>query len=338
MARKWSAKASGLAPNCIQIELTQGCNLGCDFCGIHAIGYQKMKRGADLMTVETAVSLAHQVRDAGWNPRIEFAMHGEPTLHPDRALIVDAFRRALPKSYIMMTSNGGGLLKDTEAAVDALFNAGLNTLALDNYQTVSIVPKIVERLCGMSVEELHTNAPLHAPDGTVIRVYPQDPEGNPHTRHKGRLLSIVRDISVATDGTHAKLNNHAGSAAPLNDEGAGKRCAKPFRELSVRWDGNVAICCNDWPGTYRCGNVVTDGLLAVWHSDAMEAARSMLYAGRREMVPCLGCDATSYRVGLLPDKLGKETVAAPTRETFAQIEKALADGPYTSAVRPPLRL
>lgn len=28
----------------------------------------------------------------------------------------------------------------------------------------------------------------------------------------------------------------------------GKRCAMPFREMAIRWDGSVALCCDDWRG------------------------------------------------------------------------------------------
>lgn len=330
------------APNAVQIELSQGCNLGCSFCGIHAIGYDSMKRGVDFMTVDTAVSLARQMKEAGWNPRIEFAMHGEPTLHPDKALIIRAFRDNLPRAYIMMTSNGGGLLKDTEKQIDEMFSAGLNMLALDNYQTVKIVPKIVEKLTGITIDQFwefwkeEGAARLNMPSEPLLSFYPEDPLANPHTRRSDKFISIVRDISVAVDGTHATLNNHAGSAAPLNDRGVGKKCAKPFRELSVRWDGNVALCCNDWPGVYRCGNIKKDGLLAVWNGPEMDAARRMLYLGRREMAPCKGCDATSYRVGLLPDRLGKEEMPAPDATTARIIAAALKKGPYTKPVRGPL--
>lgn len=330
------------APFAVQVEASQGCNLGCEFCGIHAIGYQKKARGTDFMSIETAQSLATQIKELGWNPRIEFAMHGEPTLHPAISTLVEVFRSTLGKgAYLMITSNGGGLLgRDVPGAVESLFDAGLNTLALDNYQSVNIVPKIVDKLLGISHDEAFPDYHIYTPRGggrpIDIRFYPQDKTLSPHTRHRGRAILITQDISVALDGNHSMLNNHAGSAMPLNDRMKGKPCAKPFRELSVRWDGNVALCCNDWPGLYRTGNIVTDGLENVWNSDAMFAARQMLLRGRREMSPCDGCDAASYRVGLLPDKLGrkKHEYPEPDKETAKTIKLALKDGPYTSIVRP----
>lgn len=308
-------------PYAVQVELTQGCNLGCSFCGINALGYQKLARGKDLMSLETARSLAGQLKSLRWNPRIEFAMHGEPTLNPQAAAIIKEFRRALPKCYIMMTSNGGGLLTRPVDGIEELFAAGLNTLALDDYESVKIVPRLLAAYAAKGREKI-----VH---------YPDDPTGNPHSRHTGRLLSIVKDISVATKGTHSSLNNHAGSAAPLNDRGVGKRCAKPFRELAVRWDGSVALCCNDWPGLYRCGNILKEGVDAIWQGEAFVAARQMLIAGRREFAPCKGCDAMSTRVGLLPDPRGNEALPPVDASTAKAIKKALAKGPYTSLGKDP---
>ena len=316
------AKRKQEAPFAVQIEASQGCNLGCDFCGIHAIGYQKKKRGLDLMSAETAESVAKQMAAAGWNPRIEFAMHGEPTMHPALDVLIGAFRKHLKRAFIMVTSNGGGLLGgDVPGKVRALFDAGLNTLALDNYENVNIVPKIVEKIVNADgIPEMYS--------------YPQDKQLSPHDRHRGRAILVVQDISKADDGNHSHLNNHAGSAGPLDYSKQGQRCAKPFREMSIRWDGNVAICCNDWPGKFRVGNVVTDGLVKVWEHERLEAARAALYNGRRDMIDtCNGCNAVSYRVGLLPDKLGKEVLNLPTPAQKRLIAAAQAAGPYTTTVK-----
>jgi radical SAM protein with 4Fe4S-binding SPASM domain len=235
----------------------------------------------------------------------------------------------------MMTSNGGGLLKAPGAAanIQALFDAGLNVLALDDYEVVKIVPKIIDNL--YDNEEVFNY--LAGELNLQVYDYPTEPQGNPHTRRKPheRVLSVIQDISKAGTGTHSLLNNHAGAGAPLNNSQAGKRCAKPFREMSIRWDGNVAVCCNDWRGVYKCGNVVTDGLDKVWNGPAMQAARRKLYHGMRDFGPCKGCDARSYRPGLLPDKLGKYELDLPTKRDLVTIEAACAGESYTAPVLRP---
>lgn len=310
-------------PNAVQIELSEGCNLRCAVCGLNGI------RGKDndykFMAQSTLQTLMEQMVKLKWNPRIEFAMHGEPSMHPDFAGMIKVVRDAAPKYHIMMTSNGGGFLRKPGplASVRAVFAAGLNTLALDDYENAKLVPKIREAV--------RDNL-----EGVDVFEYPENPDGNPHGRHRGKKLVFIQDLITATKGTHSHVNNHAGTGAPPNEQGHGKRCAKPFRELSVRWDGSVAVCCNDWRGIYQCGNVVEDGLDEVWNGKAMGAARVALYGGHRELIDvCSGCDALSHRVGLLPDKFGKIQLPAPDSSVKRDIAAAQKRGPLTEPVLRP---
>lgn len=311
-------------PFCIQIEPVQGCNLGCDFCGIHAIGYQQKARGLDCMTPETAQTVAAQCAELGWNPRIEFAVHGEPTLHPNLPALVKTFRDELPGAYLLVTSNGGGLLQDTISRIQQLFDAGLNTLALDDYESNKIVQRVLHNIGDDVLFDVYDYPDTH-------------PKASPHTRYAGQRVVIVKDLVSASAGTHSIVHNSAGDAFPLDFSKEGQRCAKVFREISVRWDGNVAICCNDWSGTFKVGNVNTEGLEAIWQHPRMQAARRALYAGERSaLLPCKGCNATTYRNGLLPDKKGKLDLLPLDVDDRMLLAEATEGDPYTSRARPVL--
>jgi radical SAM protein with 4Fe4S-binding SPASM domain len=153
------------------------------------------------------------------------------------------------------------------------------------------------------------------------------------------MLVRIRDIAEqAADkkiGNHGKLFNYAGLGFAPNDSMAGKRCHQPFRQLAIRQDGSVAICCNDWRGEYKCGNILDEGVEGIWQGNAMGAAREMLIRGKREMAPCKGCDHRSYRVGLLPDLMGRGKLHRPDEQTARDIRAALKDGPLTAPVLRP---
>lgn len=315
-------------PFAVQIELSEGCNLRCSFCGIN--GIRGKERTYKFMTPKTAEAIASQIAEAGWNPRIEFAMHGEPTMNPKAAEIVGIFRKHLPKVSILMLSNGGGLVDSPYAKIKALFDAGLNTLGLDEYQNVKLVPKIIGALTDDAYHS--TIAGRHSWD---FFIYPDQPEGNPHSRQapSKRRLVHIRPIDANTEGTHATLNNHAGAGAPKSEDGQGKPCAKPFRELSFRWDGNTAVCCNDWRGELATGSIHKEGLLGIWHGKVMDEARRRLIHGQRDFGPCQGCDATSYRVGLLPDKLGKQVMPKATPAGLKFLREQSSKKPLTKPVK-----
>lgn len=310
------------APYCIQIELSEGCNLQCNFCGIQGI---REKQGGPFkfMTVELAELIATQIRDSGWNPRIEFAMHGEPTMNQDIVEIMRVFRKHLPKHQLMITSNGGGLLAKTREKLIGLFES-VNVIALDNYDHAKIVPKVLERAGEIDFAQLYH--------------YPQDGlQHSPHKRWKAgtKVLIVVQDISTAEAGTHSTLTNHCGCGSPYNDSKANQRCAKPFREIGIRWDGNIAGCCNDWRGIYKVGNVQDASLVELWHGERFEAMRQKLYYGQRDFGACRGCDYVSYRNGLLPDKFGKTRMAEVTEQTEAIVREACGGGTYTTPVLRP---
>jgi MoaA/NifB/PqqE/SkfB family radical SAM enzyme len=310
-------------PFSVQIELVEGCNLQCAFCGINAIQDPK-HRAYKFMALGTLESVLDDIKYAGWNPRIEFAMHGEPTMHPDWTEAIRMAREILPKASLMMTSNGGGIIKDTVPLLSKAFDAGLNIFALDDYESVNIGKKVRANLDKDSIFI-----------DFDVREYPEDKTASPHTRRpiRTRMLVFVQDISVAKTGTHSQLNNHAGSAGPLDFSKANVRCAKPFRELAVRHDGSIAICCNDWLGIYQCGNVNEKPLAEIWCGNAFKTARRFLYNGMRELPPCHGCNVPSYRCGFLPDQRGREELPVPTSKDRKHWQSFIANDPLTPKVR-----
>ncbi len=318
-------------PFAVQIELSEGCNLYCDFCGLQGIR-TKEEKNFKFMTRNTAKVIAKSIAELGWNPRIEFAMHGEPTMNPDFIKIVRRFRRHLPDQQLMMTSNGGGLLRPPGIIqnLQDLFDAGLNVFAFDAYEYVKIKDKVDEAL-----EQSYTTDHFGGALGWDVYRYPDDPKRSPHNRYgsDARIFIRVKDISKADEGTHSSLNNHCGSGSAPLKEPLEARCAKPFRELSFRWDGSVALCCNDWRGVYKCGNILETSLDDIWQSDEFNAARRFLIRGERgALSPCNVCDAKSYRVGLLPDKKGKVKLRAPDYTDEEIVEEATQGKALTVAV------
>jgi hypothetical protein len=324
-------------PYCVQVELTEGCNLRCSFCGIN--GIRGKDRTYNYMSVVTAYGVATQLAQLGWSPRIEFSMHGEPTMNESAKLIVKIFREQLPKAYLLMNSNGAKL---TLHEIREFFNAGLDTLALDEYEGITLVPRLrtaVRKAVG-AAKAVTLGNPLRPGEEYTVHLheYPADgPVANPHQRSKHKRLVFVSPISTNSTGVRATLNNHAGCGAPPNSSAVDKRCAKPFRELSIRWDGQVAICCNDWRGEYVVGYISGErvdhdhSVLSVWTGERMQAARKLLLTGRRaQLHPCNVCDAVSYRPGLLPDARGKQTMAPFDEYDGDVVQQAMKEAPLAT--------
>ena len=329
----------------VSFELTLGCNLRCPMC---AVGVVHDKPGKDykFMELKTITRTVEQIADMKWNCRIGFAMRGEPSLHPQRNEMIAEVRKYLPKTHITMLTNGGGLLGKPGPVenVRDLFRSGLNVLGMDHYTNVKFVPKILEAFCKEydAGEELISGDMYHF-DDTQFQFfrYPQDRRGNPHVRRPrhSRTLIQIRDIMEQDKdnktGTHSKVFNYAGLSYPPDDSMMGKRCHHPFRQMVVQWDGNVPGCCNDWRSAYNVANVHERTLDQIWQSDEFGAMREKLYHGQRDFTPCKGCNHRSYRVGLLPDLLGKGKLRKPDEQTMKDINKVIKRGDHTPMINPP---
>lgn len=324
----------------VSFELTLGCNLRCPMCAVGVV-HDKPGRDYKFMELKTITRVCEQIKALKWNCRIGFAMRGEPSLHPDPAGMIAEVRKHLPKAHITMLSNGGGFMRKPGpvANVNALFDAGLNVLGLDHYTNVAFVPKILGALC-----QEHDMVELISGDKygqfQFFR-YPQDRRGNPHMRRprNSRTLVQIRDIMEQDKenktGNHSKVFNYAGLSFPPDDSMMGKRCHHPFRQMVVQHDGNVPGCCNDWRSAYNVANVHEMPLDQLWQHDAFGAMREKLYHGQRDFTPCKGCNHRSYRVGLLPDLLGKGKVRKPDEQTLRDIAKVLKKGDHTPMINPP---
>lgn len=253
----------------------------------------------------------------GWKCKFVFAMHGEPTLNPAFIDIVATFRKHLPKAVFHMYSNGYGMnhAKDTSEYLDRLFEAGMNDILVDCY-TAKGDWNFVEKI---DIEKYN-----------VVTLEPGVPYYYPK---QGRRICLLPPI--AEDDTNKmtrRLANHCGAAFPLDDSFNNKRCTFPFRELDVRWNGQVCLCCDDFRGEYPIANIHDMPIEDLWNHPRFHAARVMLYNNDRRFRPCQGCTHVSVRVGFLPDKMGKKTLPPITPEIRRMAEDVSKDGPCAEKI------
>lgn len=289
-------------PNTIKLEPTEGCTLACWFCAIQSIRNNGANRATQtngktsgpfkFMTVETAERIASQVAGAGWSPRWEIAGRGEPTANAKVVEIVAAIRRHCPRSYILLTTNGSGLALRPERTRQ-LFDAGVNALALDDYKHAPYVAKILNYVrMGMF------DFPLME--------YPQDLRANPYQRTPAKVHRFILLRDITEGGGVRTLTNQGGSSGNGELLLLRESCAKPFREMTFRHDGRVALCCDDWRGEFHLPTIHEADILALWLHPRLDAARRLLLRKDRRFAPCHRCNVRTKRNGLLPDKMGQE--------------------------------
>lgn len=294
-------------PFTIQVEPTEGCNLGCSFCGLQGMKH-KGKTPWNFMTLETAKRIASEIERVGWNSKIVFALHGEPTLNKQFIEIVSIFRKHLPKTVFHLYTNGCKFnhVADANEYLQKVFNAGIDNIVLDCYSDNGDW-RFIEKLNDKSVVvEYGKGIPLHT------------------SNRKKRILKLP-PIQLDKENTSTRrLANHAGAAFPLDSSFNNKRCTMPFREMCFRWDGNVNLCCDDFRGKYPIANIHNMDIEEIWNHPRFQAARVMLYNYNRDFTPCWGCTNISMRVGFLPDSSGQDDMPAVSEE-IVKYAKSVAE-------------
>lgn len=288
-------------PFMIEIEPTEGCNLGCSFCGLRGIR-EKGTKPWKMMSVDDAHEIAIKIKESGWNSRICFCGHGEPTINPDLLEIIKVFRKHLPKHKMQLICNGYGFkhdIFDIKEFLDELKSINFNDVVFDVYSENGDWTAIQNVLDEYPVVVIGKDGEPFNYDkkGMRVALYPTEVDS------KSKILRV--------------MDNHCGAAAPqdYSEKVVSKRCEKPFRYLFIRWDGLVCLCCDDFRGQYRIGNVLEfDKIDNLWNHPAFQAIRIMLLSEHhRKMKPCYGCNYHSIRPGLLPDPSGRDKDVMPKK-------------------------
>jgi len=301
------------SPFTVLIEPTEGCNLGCSFCGLRGMR-EKGTKPWNHMNLKIAERIASEISKAGWNSKIVFAQHGEPTLNPKIFEIIKIFRKNLPDAVFHMYTNGYGInnSENKEKYLKNLFDSGINNLIVDCYSDEGDWNFINEIKGDWNIVFHNKGIPLYTNN----------------KKERILLLPPIKDDHKIT----RKLANHCGAAAPLNLSYNKKRCTMPFRELAFRYDGNVSLCCDDFRGEYPIANINDMGIVELWNHERFQAARIMLYNYSRDFKPCSGCTNMSMRVGFLPDSSGQKDLPEISSEAKNMAKEVSKFGPLSSII------
>ena len=286
-------------PWSIQIEMTEGCNRRCTFCGIHSLYREKEDMIYKDMTVETAKAMAKDLNAWLGKVRIEFALQGEPLLNKDAFKIIKAFRDYFPKAQLMLTTNCDPISNTDgfdQNKVKKLFSCGLNMLVADYYEPNrysydGFFKKWKDNELGIPTFDFYKDKP---------KVWGYE---------SCQMQKIVVIDNTENRDFYRNLNNQAGNTDPELIKLDGykieklpllKRCHLPFRELVIKYDGSVMICCMDWSREGFIGSFPEKTYKQIWESKPLNDVRRVLLDGRRDLlVPCNTCNYHPVKVGLI---------------------------------------
>ncbi|MCK4526210.1 SPASM domain-containing protein [candidate division WOR-3 bacterium] len=283
-------------PYSVQIEPTWGCNKKCKFC---AWTYQEDKT-VKFMHPDTARLMAIDLNKwfDGKGKRIELAMIGEPLLNKKLHEIIMNIRDNYPKCQITLTTNGDLLRRNNHSydlkydKITSYFNDGINRLLIDTYDGHDQLMNYYNQLCNYDIPVWDYYKKID--EGEIFPVY-----GYKNNHHK---MIILMDNLGSQSGRHVIRTawNYAGNIkkpvkfgkhmVTIPKEPPKKNCTRIYRELIIRHDGAVGLCCLDASRELVLGKFPENSLHDIWFSRPFEIVRKFLAERKRVFMPCSVCD------------------------------------------------
>lgn len=238
----------------IEVETINRCNGTCSFCPVNR---NVDPRVHAVMTEELFHDIVDQLAEINYCGRFSVFSNNEPLLD-DRIISLNQYaREKLPNARMHMFTNGTLLSLDKFVELADI----LDELIIDNYQQeLKLIKPCVE-----IQEYCKTHAEL-AKKVTIVLRKPQE-------------------ILTSRGGT-------APNRKELVEYGK-DRCILPFKQMIIRPDGKVSLCCNDAIGKYTLGDLNKEKLLEIWYGPRFQKVRQCLYEGREHWGDCKFCDTFS---------------------------------------------
>jgi len=316
MGYAYTKEAEDLLPWSMQVELHEGCNRSCWFCGIvvhHKTGQKERalpNNGHDI-SPDLLRKVFKELNDWMIRLRIEINSHGEPTLHPkwfDCLKIMS--EEFLGASLIAQTNCKGWIDGDPEDFIKESYYSGLDELILNCYDLEHydfFKKKLAE--WGIPFIDYYYDNPdkvsgnsYYKKNSDIGRTILWKDLGSMNVSGEVRKFKKInkRLTNSAGNGNIDLITKFTGNQpVPLPKP---NRCSKVHREIILGWNGIIPVCCQDWRDQFVMGDCNKNDVRDIWYSPRWYVLRQLLYRRRRDLfVPCYYCDDPTTRTGLDKD-------------------------------------
>lgn len=267
------------APNTIDIELTNLCNLKCKMC---PTGQRKLKRGLGYMTNFTF----RQILDSAeaFRPAIRFIRWGEPLMNKNWPYYVNEVKR---RGLLCHITTNGHLL--TNGAIHELFMTNLDSIKIsfqgydwmeyEDYRGVDYMDVLYKQL--EVLKRKKNNKKPFVVVGTTV----EKPDYRRTELFKQRFGEVADLVLVSKTFDLSEKRDKV------------PQCYEVYNKLSVDWDGTITACCGDYDRFMKLGNIKNKELLDVWNGDKLKRIREKLYNGNLKGLPlCQKCARANYEM------------------------------------------
>lgn len=234
----------------VEIEIINRCNGECSFCPVNRYTDPRRMKKMDERLFKKIID---ELGEMDYTGRLALHSNNEPFLDDRIIEFAKYAREHVRKAFIYLYTNG--------------------TLV-----TLNKFKEIIPYLDKMIIDNYNDQLKLHKNVQSIHRFCRNDKILNEkveiHIRKENEVLYTRGGLSP---------NNRKRQILHMS-------CILPYRQMVIRPDGKVSLCCNDPYGTNTLADLNKMTLREAWYSERYEKVRKSLRKGRKYINRCRYCD------------------------------------------------
>ena len=277
----------------VMIELTNYCNLNCSFCP-----NQYMKREKVHMNLDLFKKILNEIKEKELSDSITFHLMGEPTLHPEFKEICEV----LSKFNFKKTLVTNGCFLDEELS-KKIIKARIDQVIISTQSFTDINLENIKSSCKLFKENkvkigfrfwLWDN--IKAEESFIVK----------EKKESAFILNLIKEI-FPLDLQEKILNFKVPGEMKIDDYisfSFNRRfdwnidfqnevdcgfCYDPFVFLPILSNGDIVLCCYDYDGKTKMGNVNDSFISDVLRSAKWKKTTKNLINGKLDLGFCKKC-------------------------------------------------
>ena len=240
-------------PSWIELSLIDVCNRSCHFCpkSDDTIAPNTHQKMERILIDK----LYNNLKDIDYHGAFTLCGYGEPLLYKDLEYLASTLTKL---GSVEIVTNGDPL---NAKKMKELYKMGINQLVISMYDGPEQVIHFKDMIKKANVPETFCS----------LR----------DRWHKGEEFSdyITNRAGTVKSGNQIKTED-------IED----KKCFYPAYHAQIDWNGDMYLCPHDWQRRNSVGNLMQKKFFEIWNGTTLINYRKMLFAAKREKLPCLTCN------------------------------------------------
>ena len=225
--------------------------------------------------------------------RVHLYLHGEPMLHPR---LVDMIRYIKERGLSLHLTTNGMLMNEKKAnelltsGVDSGDHIIFSVLGSSKEVHENIMRGVKHEVVTENIVRLVEMRKFFKANGPVIEVMfyvmPQnDNEKDGFRKYWRRIVDHARICGKISES----FSNYGRKSSPI--PGRTQTCSNIWERMTVFWNGEVSLCCEDIAGECMLGNLKTQSIQEIWNSKKLLSIKKLHENKEFDKFPfCYRCD------------------------------------------------